>query len=70
MDLAEKIHPEAAYFLPTDGQRSAMLVFDIQDSAALSSIAEPPFRTLNASVELSTVMTLDDLQTGLASVGL
>jgi len=70
MDLAEKIHPEAAYFLPTDGQRSAIFVFDMQDSAALPSIVEPLFRTLNASVELSPVMNLDDLQKGLASVGL
>jgi hypothetical protein len=70
MELAEKINPEAAHFLPTDGQRSAMSVFDMQDSAALPSTVEPLFRTLNESVELSPVMNLDDLQKGLASVGL
>jgi hypothetical protein len=42
----------------------------LQDSAALPSIGEPLFRTLNASVELSPVMNLDDLQKDLASMGL
>jgi len=70
MELAEKINPGAADVLPTDGQRSAMPVFDMQDGAGLPSTVEPLFRTLNESVELSPVMNLDDLQKGLASVGL
>jgi hypothetical protein len=70
MELAEKINHEVAYLLPTDGERSAMFVFDMQDGTALPSIVEPLFRALDASVELSPVMNLDDLQKGLASVGL
>jgi hypothetical protein len=70
MEPAEQINPEVAYFLPTDGQRSAMFVFDMQDGAARPPIVEPLFRTFDASVELSPVMNLDDLHKGLASVGL
>jgi len=61
------IHPEAARLLPTDEQRSAMFVFDMQDSSTIPSIVEPLFKTLNASVELSPVMNLDDFATGLSS---
>jgi hypothetical protein len=68
-ELADQIHPEAAYFLPDAGERSAMFIFDMQDSSTIPAIVEPLFMTLHASVELSPVMNLDDLQKGLAAVG-
>ena len=68
-ELADQIHPEAAYFYPDEGQRTALFVFDMTDSSTIPSIVEPLFMTMNASVTLSPVMNFDDLEKGLAAVG-
>jgi hypothetical protein len=67
-ELADTIHPEAAYFLPDEGERTALFVFDMQDSSAIPAIVEPLFLTMNASVALSPVMNFDDLEKGLAAI--
>jgi hypothetical protein len=67
-ELADQIHPEAAYFLPDEGQRTALFVFDMTDSSTIPSIVEPLFMKMNASVTLSPVMNLDDLEKGLAAI--
>lgn len=66
--VAEKIKPEAAYFGPSDGGRTATFVFDMQDSSEMPSIAEPFFKELGAEIEIYPVMNTDDLQKGLASL--
>ncbi|GGK97833.1 MULTISPECIES: DUF3303 family protein [Streptomyces aurantiacus group] len=65
----DTIKPEAAYFMPDEGQRSCVFVFDMQDSSDLPSLAEPFFLQLGAKVEVSPVMNLDDLQKGLSQLG-
>jgi hypothetical protein len=64
----EKTKPEAAYFGPNGGKRSAMFVFDMQDSSQIPALAEPFFLKLGADIELGPVMNLEDLQKGLAAV--
>ncbi|HKS96368.1 MAG TPA: hypothetical protein VJV74_09570 [Terriglobia bacterium] len=64
--LTEQLKPEAAYFCPDHGKRTAMFFVDMKDSSQLSGIAEPFFMTLNATVEFVPVMNSDDLQKGLA----
>ncbi len=63
---AERLKPEAAYFLPDDGSRTALFFFNMQDASQIPGIVEPLFMGLNASVAMSPVMNADDLQKGLA----
>ncbi|MFF7251265.1 hypothetical protein ACFZBU_46295 [Embleya sp. NPDC008237] len=66
--VVERLHPEAAYFTAFEGDRTCMLVFDMQDSSQLPSIAEPFFE-LGAKLTVKPVMNLDDLQKGLSALG-
>ena len=61
----QTLRPEAAYFGPENGIRTAFIVFDLQDPSRLPSITEPLFRTLKATVEMFPVMNQEDLQKGL-----
>ena len=65
---AERWHPEAMYFTTFDGQRTAFMVFDMQDTSDIPPFAEPFFQGLGATVELSPVMDTQDLQKGLSQV--
>jgi len=64
-ELIEKLKPEAAYFFPDEGKRSALFVFDMKDSAQIPSLVEPLFAGLNAQVRLTPVMNAEDLQKGM-----
>ncbi|WP_200308704.1 DUF3303 family protein [Streptomyces adelaidensis] len=63
----EQLNPEAAYFTP-EGGRTMFLVFDMEDSSQLPSIADPFFQEMGAEVTFEPVMNLDDLQRGLAAL--
>jgi hypothetical protein len=63
-----RLKPEAAYFSPTNGMRSAMFVFDLKDASDIPSITEPWFSAVNAVVEFTPCMNLDDLTAGLQKV--
>lgn len=64
----EHMKPEAAYFGPLGGRRTALLVFDMQDSSELPAAGEPFFAELNAEVEVSPIMNADDLRKGLSQL--
>ena len=64
-----KLEPEAAYFGPENGVRTAFIVFDLQDPSQLPALSEPLFRTLKATVEMFPVMNREDLQKGLQQLG-
>ncbi|SFI44024.1 hypothetical protein SAMN04515618_12429 [Collimonas sp. OK307] len=69
-EIMEEIKPVAAYFTEQDGQRSGLLIVDIDDPAKIPMLAEPWFLTFNANVELRIVMTPEDLQrAGLEELG-
>ena len=61
----ERLRPEATYFFTVDGNRSFMMVFDLQDPSEIPAIAEPLFNGMNAKVEFTPVMNAEDLQKGL-----
>ena len=65
---AERLKPEAAYFLAEEGNRTALFFFNMQDSSQIPVIAEPLFAAMNASLTLVPVMNADDLHKGLAEV--
>jgi hypothetical protein len=60
-----RLKPEAAYFGPEDGVRTAFIVFDLQDPSELPSISEPFFNKFHANILLFPVMNQEDLQKGL-----
>lgn len=67
-ETLERLKPEAAYFAPEGGVRTAFIVFDLEDPSQIPSIAEPLFSKLNATVEMIPVMNRDDLQKGLSQI--
>ena len=54
--------PEAAYFLSERGQRTGILILNLNDPSEIPAIAEPWFLALQASVEIAPVMLPEDLQ--------
>ncbi|MDY7545111.1 panthothenate synthetase [Glaciimonas sp. CA11.2] len=68
--ILEELKPEAVYFTEQHGQRSALLIVDVDDSSKIPMIAEPFFLTFNANVELEIVMSPEDLKkAGLEELG-
>lgn len=68
-EMMSRLKPEAAYFGPDDGVRTASIVFDMQNPAELPSISEPLFRTFHANIRIFPVMNQEDLQKGLQQLG-
>jgi hypothetical protein len=66
----EKLRPESAYFTSINGKRTAMFFFDMTDSSTMPTIAEQLFQELDAEVELTPVMNVEDLKKGLAAAGI
>ena len=66
--IAEELKPEAAYFCPQGGERGGFIVVDMTSSSQIVEIAERFFFGLNAKVEMTPVMALEDLQQGLSSI--
>jgi hypothetical protein len=66
--LSERIKPEAAYFGPEHGNRTAFFFFDMKEPSQMPSIAEPLFQELGAQVTFTPVMNADELQKGLQSI--
>jgi hypothetical protein len=64
------LKPEAAYFYPEDGKRTAIIVFDMQGSWQLPATLEPLFRDLRASLHVTPVMNGEDLQRGFKEAGM
>ena len=63
--VMQGLQPEAAYFTAMDGKRTGLIVFDLKEPSQIPVIAEPIFMAVNASIELSPVMTLEDVEAGL-----
>lgn len=64
MEFVEKMKPEACYFTLECGKRTALFFFDLADSTMLPSAAEPFFQNLNAGIEVSPAMNLEDMKAG------
>jgi hypothetical protein len=66
--VLEELKPEAAYFYPENGKRTAFIVFDLTDSRRLPAISEPLFSKLEAEVSISPAMNVEDVRAGLAAL--
>jgi hypothetical protein len=63
--VMQRLQPEAAYFTALDGKRTGLIVFDLKEPSQIPTVAEPFFMAVNASIELSPAMTVEDVQAGL-----
>ena len=66
-DAMERLQPEAAYFYPEDGRRTALFVFDMESSSQLPPLTEPFFQ-MGADVRVAQVMDANDLRSGLDEI--
>ncbi len=64
----ERLQPEAAYFGPMDGRRTAFLVIDLDDPSRIPAISEPFFQEMGASVDFIPVMTAEEVARGVAAL--
>jgi hypothetical protein len=67
--LAE-LKPEAVYFTDHCGERTAVLIIDMEKASDLPKFVEPFFLKFNADCDLRVVMSPEDLAgAGLAELG-
>ena len=66
---AERWKPQAMYFGSPEGRRAGFTVFDISEPSDMVPFAEPWFQEVNADVEISPVMSGEDLQKGFGKLG-
>ncbi|HLV64226.1 MAG TPA: hypothetical protein VKY73_00370 [Polyangiaceae bacterium] len=61
----DRAKPEAAYFLPEHGKRTAMFFLDLERPDQVPELAEPFFANLGASVEMTPAMNAEDVKAGI-----
>ena len=66
--LLEDAKPESAYFADDNGERTAFIVVNIDDSSQIPALAEPWFLTFNARIELHPCMSADDLERAMPGI--
>jgi len=66
-ETASHLRPEAAYFRPENGHRTAIMIFDLRSPSDIPAIAEPLFTELNGTLEMHPVMNVEDLKKGVAT---
>ena len=55
------LKPEAVYLTDDNGQRTVLIVVDMQEASQIPIIVEPWFLAFNARIEVHPVMVPDDL---------
>jgi hypothetical protein len=63
-----QLKPEATYFYPADGQRTALIIFNLEKESDIVATVEPLWLGMEADIELVPVMNLDDLMAGFQSM--
>ena len=66
-DYMNKFKPEAAYFLPFNGYRTAAFIVNMENNSQVPALVEPLFQWMGANVDVIPVMNYDDLKKGLSN---
>jgi hypothetical protein len=66
--FAKAAKPEGMWFVPQEGKRCMIAVFDLASTAQIPSLAEPFFEALGAAIELTPAMDAADLKAGLSTL--
>ncbi|MFB4423179.1 hypothetical protein C5F59_019095 [Streptomyces sp. QL37] len=66
-EVVEQLKPEATYFTVQNGERTCLMVFDMQDSAQMPPLLEPLFHA-GSKIAVQPVMNLGDLRAGLGGM--
>jgi hypothetical protein len=66
--FVERMKPEACYFFPYEGKRTALFFFNMEESSQLPMAVEPFFEALHAEITVVPAMNLEDLKKGLANI--
>lgn len=61
-EYMNNVKAEAAYFGPTNGNRTMFFVVNMDSADMIPKIVEPLFQKFKARVEMHPVMVLDDLK--------
>jgi hypothetical protein len=68
--ILDAIKPEAVYFTEMNGQRTVVMIAELERPSMIPALAEPWFLTFNADVEFHVVMSGEDLKVaGLDKLG-
>lgn len=69
-EILTDAQPEAVYFTEQCGQRSAVMVINVDNVASIPKYAEPWFLKFNADCQFRIAMTPEDLErSGLEELG-
>lgn len=68
MAFVDQMKPEATYFVGEAGLRTAYFVFDLKDPTMIPAACEPFFMKLNAAIEITPAMNLEEMKTGVSRV--
>jgi hypothetical protein len=60
----ETLKAEAAYFTSEEGNRTALIFFDMAESSDIPPAAEPFFMGLGAKITFAPVMNADEMRAG------
>ena len=66
-EYMNKVKPEAAYFMPIDGQRSCAFIVNAESNDQIPAMAEPLWQWMGANVDVIPVMNFEDLKKGLGN---
>ena len=67
-DVLSRVNPEAVYFAPKNGKRTAFIIFDLDDPGRLPAIQEPLFLSLNATIEVLPCFTPPELEKAMPDI--
>lgn len=68
--ILDEARPEAVYFTETNGQRTVIMIVELEKPSKVPALAEPWFLTFNAEVEFHVVMGPEELaEGGLGALG-
>src|SRR5688572_14992490 len=62
------LKPEAVYLYPEGGQRGGIIIFNMEKESDVVRACEPLWFAMDADVEMTPVMTPDDLMGALANL--